>query len=86
MSEQTPCKNCKKQTHPHFLRKYKGYCLECNNAGVPEFLDEREAMRAAIRLLIAEKETWTIRRPEYVDEKEVDAAIERGRKAKEEGR
>lgn len=30
------CKNCKCVTHPAYLARYDGYCLDCDNAGVPE--------------------------------------------------
>ena len=30
------CKNCHQPTHPHYIHKYGGYCLDCANAGVPE--------------------------------------------------
>ena len=31
-----PCKNCKRTTHPAYLRKYGGYCLDCSNAGIQD--------------------------------------------------
>lgn len=36
------CKGCKRETHPAYLSRYDGYCLDCENTGVPE-RDERIA-------------------------------------------
>lgn len=56
----TPCKNCKRDTHPHFIKRYHGYCLECDNAGAPE-KDERIAeLETGIRVAHAQLTGWAI--------------------------
>lgn len=50
MSE-PPCKGCKRKTHPAYVKRYGGYCLECSNAGVPERDDEIARLRAVIHEL-----------------------------------
>jgi hypothetical protein len=57
MSE--PCPKCKNtrydhECHPHYARKYNGYCLDCENAGIPERDEELDRVRA--QLAAAEKE------------------------------
>lgn len=44
------CRNtvCAKNCHPHYFRKFDGYCLECMNAGVPDLMEEVERLRAQI--------------------------------------
>lgn len=38
------CKGCKRETHPAYLDRYDGYCLDCSNAGVPERDEEIEKL------------------------------------------
>ena len=55
-----PCKNCHQPTHPHYIHKYGGYCLDCSNAGVRELREriaelEAKAERMAVHILKLEK-------------------------------
>ena len=50
----TPCKNCRKPTHPTYIRKYHGFCLECSNAGVDELLAAMDQLKAEVERLKAE--------------------------------
>jgi hypothetical protein len=52
----TPCRNktYDHECHPHYAKKYDGYCLDCANAGVPALLDERDALRAVAETYLAE--------------------------------
>ena len=34
------CRNCKRDNHPSYDKKYGGYCLDCFNAKVPEKDDQ----------------------------------------------
>ena len=44
-----PCRGCKRPAHPHYAKKYHGYCLDCANCGVDE-RDERIAeLEAALK-------------------------------------
>lgn len=43
------CKNCKRENYPPYVRKYHGYCFDCWNLGVPEFVDEIAALRAVVK-------------------------------------
>jgi hypothetical protein len=47
------CKGCKRATHPAYLSRYDGYCLDCSNQGVPELHEEIERLES--RLLTAEQ-------------------------------
>lgn len=48
-NEQTLCKGCYRQTHPAYLDRYDGYCLDCSNQGV----DERDERIAALESELA---------------------------------
>lgn len=44
------CKNCLRSNHPHYDKKYGGYCLECSNAGVPELAARAAALEAVFEI------------------------------------
>ena len=48
------CKNCQKPTHPTYIRKYHGFCLECSNAGVDEMQAAMDELKAEVARLKAE--------------------------------
>lgn len=54
MSEQQrptlTCKNvhCSHMIHASYVERYDGYCLECWNAGVPEYLDRLGSASAEV--------------------------------------
>ena len=50
MSEQPRCVNCHQPTHPHYIHKYGGYCLECENAGVPALKEQIAEMVGLIAI------------------------------------
>ncbi len=43
------CKGCKQETHPAYLSRYGGYCLDCSNAGVPELMEQIDGMEGEAR-------------------------------------
>jgi hypothetical protein len=51
--ETLKCKGCSRANHPHYNRKYHGYCLDCANAGVPDLRDRIEELEAEVASLRA---------------------------------
>ena len=45
------CKGCSRRTHPYYVKKYHGYCLECSNCGVPERDDQIAALKEEVERL-----------------------------------
>ena len=46
------CKGCSRRTHPYYVKKYHGYCLECSNCGVPERDDQIAALKEEVDLVL----------------------------------
>ena len=53
------CRNCKKENHPSYDRRYGGYCLDCFNARVPDLQDRIEQLEDRIQQL--EEENWGLK-------------------------
>lgn len=49
MTDDPPCKGCKQPTHPSYIARYGGYCLDCENAGVPDLMEELDGTRGELR-------------------------------------
>ena len=50
------CSNCKQETHPAYLARYGGLCLDCSNAGVEDLTERIAALEADNAALRAEVE------------------------------
>lgn len=43
------CKGCNRDTHPSYMARYGGYCLECENAGVPHYLEQIDGLQGELK-------------------------------------
>lgn len=39
MSDEVKCRHCSRDSHPFWMNKYNGLCIECSRAGIGELLD-----------------------------------------------
>lgn len=45
MTDEPLCKGCRQPTHPSYIDRYGGYCLDCDNAGVSERDEQIENLK-----------------------------------------